>query len=728
MTAGSMQAVFRQLRQAVLWRDADGMPDELLLRHFIDRRDERAFTALVLRHGPMVLGVCRRVLCDAHDAEDAFQATFLVLARKAAAIGKPQLLGNWLYGVAYRTALEAHGKARRRRSREKQVKDMPHPAAPEGDRREAEREELAALLDRELERLPERYRVPVVLCELQGRSRREVARRLGVPEGTLSSRLAAARKTLARRLARHGLAVSAGALTAALAPAATRAGPAGLPAALVLGTVRAAAGLTAGQAVASAHVTELMEGVLRAMFLRKIKVALAVVLAVALAGGGMVTYRIAASPPVAGPAAAGVAAPDGGAPDGGAPDGGAPDDGAPDGGAPDDDAAKRAREKAVAEAERLEAERRAAAAKAAREKETPAVPAPPVAVDGKGVDFALISVAMRPSGLNPRMPESIAIAGDGVCEYRVEGRPARGKEPAWDAGFLKHTLDRPRLLRLEELLKKTDWLTAPADPKFPPHMHATKYVLTMKRHGQGQTLVFEGDRSAAYKALVTFFEDLARQENLLYRLERLPVRERHDACRQIGEYVLAESGRPYGKPPEGLDLRRYVPTCQRYVRFPYEHSREEILPALRLLGHVRSEADREYIAALANDRDMDVRIAVAEALGKLGGKASVPVLRQMVRSTNEAAWELIRLGPIAVPAVVEAIEAGPGPAGERRPEELDHQKLIRAYIDHWAEVPRPLDPRVLDAVRRSMAGPAGQKYGTQYHRQLLERAAGEGSR
>src|SRR5262249_14819560 len=160
------------------------------------------------RHGPMVLGVCRRMLRNIHDAEDAYQATFLVLVRKASTIRPRDLVGNWLYGVACRTAMKARAMSTKRRIKEHEA---PGPAWPK-DSANGDHEELLRHLDAELHRLPDKYRVPVVLCELEGRSRKEVARRLGLPEGTLSWRLAQARKMLARRLSRRGLTLSASGL------------------------------------------------------------------------------------------------------------------------------------------------------------------------------------------------------------------------------------------------------------------------------------------------------------------------------------------------------------------------------------------------------------------------------------------------------------------------------------------------------------------------------------
>jgi RNA polymerase sigma factor (sigma-70 family) len=263
------------------------MTDGQLLECFLTRRDEAAFEALVRRHGPMVLGVCRRVLRNHHDAEDAFQATFLVLARKAASIGQRELVGNWLYGAAYRAALEA--KAARRRIRERQVSSMPEPEAvaeaPDGS-------DLRPVLDQELSRLPDKYRVPVVLCDLQGRTRGDVARQLGIPAGTLSGRLTTARRLLARRLARHGFTVAGGALAAALSPGVAAAC---VPAPLVLTTVKAAtlsAGQTAG--LISAQVVALTEGVLKTMLRTKLKSAMAVFLTVGILASGVATLVLAA--------------------------------------------------------------------------------------------------------------------------------------------------------------------------------------------------------------------------------------------------------------------------------------------------------------------------------------------------------------------------------------------------------------------------------------------------
>jgi RNA polymerase sigma-70 factor (ECF subfamily) len=177
-------------------RASDSLGDGELLERFVRRHEEAAFAALVQRHGPMVLSVCRRVLRRSHDAEDAFQATFLVLAEKAHRLRRPELLANWLYGVAYRTALHARQRSARRSERERGAARM---IALDGDPG-SEPRELRRVLDEELHRLPEKYRAPLVLCYLEGKTNEEAARLLGWPSGSMSYRLARGRDLLRQRL------------------------------------------------------------------------------------------------------------------------------------------------------------------------------------------------------------------------------------------------------------------------------------------------------------------------------------------------------------------------------------------------------------------------------------------------------------------------------------------------------------------------------------------------
>jgi RNA polymerase sigma factor (sigma-70 family) len=245
----------------------DARPDGDLLRRFIVERDEAAFSLLVRRHGPMILGVCRRILRDANDAEDAFQATFLVLVRRARSLTSRAVLGDWLHGVARRTALNALRAAAQRRAKEQSMARTESIA-------EKAANDLLPILDEELARLPEKYRLPIVLCELEGQPRRQAAERLGWPEGTVAGRLARARQLLAKRLTQRGVTLSTGAIAAALAPGAAQAS---VPAEILSVTVKTAIEVAAGRAVSSVKVAALADGTMKTLFLTKLKNVVAVV-------------------------------------------------------------------------------------------------------------------------------------------------------------------------------------------------------------------------------------------------------------------------------------------------------------------------------------------------------------------------------------------------------------------------------------------------------------------
>lgn len=272
MAISPMSVVIQQLRTA-FGRDDAEMTDGELLTLFLNSRDDAALATLVRRHAPMVWGVCNRLLRSHHDAEDAFQATFLVLVRKGASVVPREMVGNWLYGVAHQTAARLRAIAARRSGRERIVANMPEPAVEE-----ASRNDVISLLDQELSCLPEKYRVLIVLCHLESKTCKEVARQLGIAENTVASRLARARVMLTKRLARRGVTVSGGMVGVALSQGAASAAP---PATLVASTIKAASLMAAGQVAAGAispTVAYLTEGVVKTMFLSKIKSVMALLL------------------------------------------------------------------------------------------------------------------------------------------------------------------------------------------------------------------------------------------------------------------------------------------------------------------------------------------------------------------------------------------------------------------------------------------------------------------
>ena len=212
-----MATTFEQLQVLLQPGISPTVADADLMEQFVQHNENHAFAEIVRRHGPMVLGVCRRILHHHHDAEDAFQAVFLVLAQKAETIAPRHQLPAWLYGVATRTAMKARSILNRSRAREAPLsEDQIVISEPD-----VERTELTVLLDEELQRLPEKYRLPILLCELQGKTRHAVAEELGWPEGTVAGRLHRAKQMLARRLTRRGIAVSVGTLMSTLKATAT---------------------------------------------------------------------------------------------------------------------------------------------------------------------------------------------------------------------------------------------------------------------------------------------------------------------------------------------------------------------------------------------------------------------------------------------------------------------------------------------------------------------------
>jgi RNA polymerase sigma factor (sigma-70 family) len=295
MARGTLGQLLYQFRRLIA-ADQAAQTDGQLLERYVTRQDEEAFTSLVERHGRMVLNVCRRVLPEAYDAEDAFQATFLVLVRRAAALDRRGSIAHWLHTVAYHISIRARADAARRRVQERQVADMPAEVCED-----AAWPEIRPLLDQELARLPDKYRAPLVLCYLEGMTNEQAARELGWPIGSMTKRLARGRELLRNRLVRQGVVMSTAIFGAGLSEHALAAT---LPSGLVTTTVRAAFLFAAGEAAAgaiSAPAVSLAEGALRSLGMVRIKVAAALLLLVAGAAGlgaAVIAHSRQAAPPV----------------------------------------------------------------------------------------------------------------------------------------------------------------------------------------------------------------------------------------------------------------------------------------------------------------------------------------------------------------------------------------------------------------------------------------------
>jgi RNA polymerase sigma factor (sigma-70 family) len=279
--------VFRELDRLFSEGTLAGLGDRQLLERYLTRRDEAAFEALVNLHGPMVLGLCRRILRDPRDIEDAFQATFLILVRKASAIRDRGLLSNWLYGVALKVATRARAVAMRRRGRERPMNGLDASARPES----TDLAGIGQVLDQELSRLPVKYRVPLVMCYLRGQTHDQAAAELSWPVGTVRSRMARGRELLKARLTRRGY-----------LPSATLLGPGPalstqffsevVPQSLAAATVEGAFTIGASQTIeagTAASVLALTQGVLTSMKLTQVKwIGLALMTATLSTGGAIV--------------------------------------------------------------------------------------------------------------------------------------------------------------------------------------------------------------------------------------------------------------------------------------------------------------------------------------------------------------------------------------------------------------------------------------------------------
>src|SRR5262245_42128367 len=283
MAGVPLQAVVRHVHRLASANGHAGPTDAQLLERFVADRDQGAFELLLWRHGAMVLSLCRRILRHEQEAEDAFQATFLTLARKGRSV-RGGAVASWLHTVAYRVALAAKARSDRRATRETPLADRYHRV---GDT-SADWRDLRHILDEEIARLPDRYRLPFVLCYLEGLTVDEAAARLGRPRGTIGVRLARARERLRTRLSGRGVGLGAAALAAALANEASAA----LHSTLLSATLRLAVGRTAA---ISGPVLALSEGVMRTMFLSQLKSTIAAVaVVVALGAGGFGVRTLAA--------------------------------------------------------------------------------------------------------------------------------------------------------------------------------------------------------------------------------------------------------------------------------------------------------------------------------------------------------------------------------------------------------------------------------------------------
>jgi len=330
------------------------------------------------------------------------------------------------------------------------------------------------------------------------------------------------------------------------------------------------------------------------------------------------------------------------------------------------------------------------------------------------IAFDSVSVSFSdPMGVNAL--EQIEIDGDGVCVYTIEGMPARGPIKERPPARQTCRISGEQLRRLERMLEKTGWLTAPRGDLPAPGVGEAKITLVCKGQTRTVTCSGHGQTPEGYGPMVEFFRGEARQENLLYQLRQGTAGARLRALSEIRRSIDALEGAwGQGYPPYDLDYSRYLPACQETLRQPDNRHPDEVQAAVRLAAFLRAESEFEPIARLAHHSDYNVRTQVARALSDFGGARAVPVLAEMAPKTDEAVWGLIRLSDVAVPAMVRMILRT-----NSYDDRVLSERIVRGYIDHWNELPGPVDQRIVAAARKALPELKPHSSG-EYHAAFLE--------
>jgi hypothetical protein len=334
----------------------------------------------------------------------------------------------------------------------------------------------------------------------------------------------------------------------------------------------------------------------------------------------------------------------------------------------------------------------------------------------KPADFTSISYSIsHPLGWN--VPEQIEVMADGSCVYTIQKRPARGQEKERPSGRQTFNLGAANLRRLEKLLEKTDWLTAPGGEGRAMHTDAETLKLVLVRKGQPRSITCEGQRPEPYKSLLSFFQGLAHQENQLYRLTW--DLERPAVCESLTREIRGLQG-IFGNtyPLFDIDYTRYVPFFTEVLQKPDGKMPHEIEAAVEMVRFLGIKPQTEALVRLADNPEHNVRTAVAKAMADLGGAEVVPALVAMCRSTEEARWSLVRLGDRVVPTIAGTIAQGSSL------QDRDGEHMIRTYLDHWLELPGPIDNRIVEAARHGLQKTRG-KDNPQYYERFLELVASD---
>jgi hypothetical protein len=290
-----------------------------------------------------------------------------------------------------------------------------------------------------------------------------------------------------------------------------------------------------------------------------------------------------------------------------------------------------------------------------------------------------------------------------------------------------HVLSGDRIRRLNKLLQETRWLTAEGGKGPATHTDAATIRLTLRRQGERGSVVCHGHRPEPYASLLRELEGLAIQERRVYLHGWVSGRAGAEAWQEIGHELDALRGGPYSKSPFPIDYERYLPIAKRIVRSFYDKNDDELIPAVRLIGHFKAGSELAFLHRMAHDRSSGLRREVAWALGRIHDRKSLPVLVSMMSAQGtrwDVGFELIKWGDEAVPHIVKLISLSTDERLEES-ERLMGEDMIRAYLDNWGKLVRPIDPRVMAEVRKSLESKPLQNsmISTTYHREFLKKIA-----
>ncbi|KKL91074.1 hypothetical protein LCGC14_1898330, partial [marine sediment metagenome] len=331
-----------------------------------------------------------------------------------------------------------------------------------------------------------------------------------------------------------------------------------------------------------------------------------------------------------------------------------------------------------------------------------------------GIAFEAVSVSIKAT-LWRAQPQDITISADGTCVYRIEERPARGKQRRWGPARLVHKMDAKRMLKLQKLLEKTKWLTAPGGEGPALHTDAAEWRISVTRGGKTRAITCRGSRPEPYGSLMWFFRAVAKQENLLYRMNWVGGGRAEALAEILGHMEAYRGVSGKGYPLFDLDYRRYEPTFARVLAKPLGHDDGDLTAAIEVLTYLGRQEHRGQIVKLVRDRSRKVAAAAARSVVAMDAREAIPVLvdAHQAGGTDELAWQLIRFGKASVPTIARLIEQG------CTDNDFTSGKLVRAYLDHWRELPGPLDKRIVAAAR---AGQAKSRHWLEYYDAFLELA------